>query len=37
VVFAGKPFTSLPLNFDYNISQKILNKIKVETIDQRVS
>lgn len=37
VVFAGKPFTSLPLNFDYNISKKILNKIDVDTINQRVS
>jgi len=37
VVFAGKPFTSLPLNFDYNISKKILEKITVDTINQRVS
>lgn len=37
VVFAWKPFTSLPLNFDYNISQKILDKITVDTINQRVS
>ena len=37
VVFAWKPFTSLPLNFDYNISKKILEKINVDTINQRVS
>lgn len=37
VVFAWKPFTSLPLNFDYNISKKILDKISVDTINQRVS
>lgn len=36
VVFAGKPFTSLPLNFDYNISKKILSNITVDTINQRV-
>jgi Ca-activated chloride channel family protein len=37
VVFAWKPFTSLPLNFDYNISKKILDKISVDTINQRAS
>ena len=36
VVFAWKPFTSLPLNFDYNISKKILKNITVDTINQRV-
>lgn len=36
VVFAWKPFTSLPLNFDYNISKKILDKINVDSINQRV-
>jgi len=37
VVFAWKPFTSLPLNFDYKISQKILNNTTVDSINQRVS
>lgn len=36
VVFAWKPFTSLPLNFDYNISQKILKNTTVDSINQRV-
>ncbi|QFR39080.1 VWA domain-containing protein [Candidatus Gracilibacteria bacterium 28_42_T64] len=34
VIFAGKPFISLPLNFDYNISKKIVDKISVSTINQ---
>ncbi|MCP4523486.1 MAG: VWA domain-containing protein [Candidatus Gracilibacteria bacterium] len=37
VIFAGKPFTSLPLNFDYNISKQILSNITVDTINQRVN
>ncbi len=34
VVFAWKAFTSLPLNFDYEISQNIINDISVDTINQ---
>lgn len=36
-VFAGKPFVSLPLNFDYNITNKIISKVSVDTINQRYS
>ncbi len=35
IIFAGKTFTSLPLNFDYNIVKKIVDKITVDTINQR--
>jgi Ca-activated chloride channel family protein len=34
-IFAGKPFVSLPLNFDYNVTRKIIWDISVDTIDQR--
>lgn len=34
-VFAGKPFVSLPLNFDYNVTRKIIDKIWEDTINQR--
>lgn len=34
IVFAWKTFTSLPLNFDYNIIQKIVSKITINTINQ---
>lgn len=34
IVFAWKPFTSLPLNFDYPISKKIVNNITIDTINQ---
>jgi len=37
VVFAWKPFSSLPLNFDYLISKKIVDKITVNTINQNNS
>lgn len=37
IVFAWKPFTSLPLNFDYSISKKIVNNISIDTIDQNNS
>lgn len=35
VVFAGKPFTSIPLTFDYSIFQEILNRTDTNTIDQK--
>lgn len=35
IVFAWKTFTSIPLSFDYNIIEKIVDKISVKTIDQR--
>jgi len=35
IIFAWKTFTSLPLNFDYNIVKKIVEKISVDTINQR--
>lgn len=34
IVFAWKTFTSMPLNFDYNIIKNILDKISVNTINQ---
>ncbi len=34
VVFAWKTFTSLPLNFDYDIVKKVVDKIAVDTINQ---
>lgn len=34
VVFAGKPFTSIPLTFDYGIFQEILGRTTTATIDQ---
>lgn len=34
-VFAGKPFVSLPLNFDYDLTKKIIGRISEETIQQR--
>lgn len=34
VVFAWKPFTSLPLNFDYDVVSHIVDKINIETINQ---
>ena len=34
-VFAGKPFVSLPLNFDYRVTRKIIDKIWEDTINQR--
>jgi len=36
IVFAGKPFKSLPLSFDYSIIKKIVGKIDIETINQNV-
>lgn len=34
-IFAGKPFTSTPLTFDYNILAEILTDISTDTINQR--
>ncbi len=34
VVFAWKPFTSLPLTFDYKIVQDYIKNLSIETIDQ---
>ncbi len=34
VVFAWKPFTSIPLTFDYNIHLETLKRLWVETINQ---
>ncbi len=34
VVFAWRPFNSLPLSFDYNIIKKIVSKIDTEIISQ---
>ena len=36
VVFAGKPFVSVPLTFDYKIFEDILKRTNTETIDQSV-
>lgn len=36
VVFAGKPFTSVPLTFDYEISKQIVWQTSTETINQNV-
>lgn len=36
IVFAWKPFTSLPLNFDYEVSNSIISKINTEIIDSRL-
>ena len=35
VVFAGKPFTSVPLTFDYGILTETVTTISTETINQR--
>ncbi len=34
VVFAWKPFISLPLTFDYNVVKEILKNISIKTINQ---
>ena len=34
VVFAGKPFVSLPLTFDYNVVKQTLKNLSINTIDQ---
>lgn len=37
VVFAGRPFNSLPLSFDYSIIKKIVSRITTDIIDQKYS
>jgi len=34
ILFAGKPFTSIPLSFDYNFIQSFLEDVNVGTINQ---
>ncbi|MDD2871028.1 MAG: VWA domain-containing protein [Candidatus Gracilibacteria bacterium] len=34
VVFAGKPFTSIPLTFDYNILKETIERLDTNNIDQ---
>lgn len=36
VVFAGKPFVSVPLTFDYQIFKDILQRTTIDTINQQV-
>lgn len=36
VVFSWKPFTSIPLNYDYEVSQKMVDKITTQILDQSV-
>lgn len=36
VVFAGKPFTSVPLTFDYEITKQIIAKTSIDMINQNV-
>ncbi|MDD2870679.1 MAG: VWA domain-containing protein [Candidatus Gracilibacteria bacterium] len=35
IIYSGKVFTSLPLNFDYNIIKKTIKKIDINTINQQ--
>ena len=35
VVFAWKPFTSIPLTFDYNILKETISRLKTDTINQQ--
>lgn len=35
ILFSGKPFTSVPLTFDYNFLREYIWKISMETIDRR--
>ena len=35
VVFAGKPFTSLPLTFDYNVVKQTLSRIKTSILNKQ--
>lgn len=37
IVFAGRPFTSFPLTFDYNFIKEYLKTLTVDTINQWVS
>ncbi|PIE85440.1 hypothetical protein CSA08_01900 [Candidatus Gracilibacteria bacterium] len=34
IVFAGKPFTSIPLTYDYNFLKEVINKIDINIINQ---
>lgn len=34
IVFAGKPFTSFPLTFDYHFIQQFLQNLTIDIIDQ---
>lgn len=36
VVFAGKPFTSIPLTFDYEAIKNYINKLTTDSINQEV-
>jgi len=36
VIFSGKPFTSLPLTFDYKVVKEILQNISTDTINQNI-
>lgn len=36
IVFSWKPFTSIPLNFDYDVSKKMVEKITTNILDQSV-
>ena len=36
VVFSWKPFTSIPLNFDYEVSKNMVDKITTKILDQSV-
>jgi hypothetical protein len=35
VVFAGKPFTSIPLTFDYNILTENIARLSTDSINQQ--
>lgn len=37
VLFAGKPFTSVPLTFDYKIFEEMLSRITTQTINQQLT
>lgn len=37
VVFAGKPFSSVPLTYDYNILSEIISDINTDTLNQNIS
>ena len=36
ILFAGKPFASVPLTFDYDAVRNILSETTTDTIDQRI-
>ncbi len=36
VVFSWKPFTSIPLNFDYEVSKNMVEKVTTKILDQSV-